>query len=84
MSVTVIDGTSNTVIKTVAVGITPFDVALNPVTNKIYIPNVGSNNVTVIDGRINYVTKQSPWDKIPYFLVVNPVTNKVYVPNEGR
>ena len=30
--------------------------AVNPVTNKIYVANVGSNNVTVIDGATNATT----------------------------
>ena len=29
---------------------------MNPVTNKIYVANYGSNNVTVIDGATNSTT----------------------------
>jgi len=31
-------------------------VAVNPVTNKVYVANNGSNNVTVIDGATNVTT----------------------------
>ena len=34
-------------------------VAVNPVTNKIYVANYGSNNVTVIDGATNATTTVS-------------------------
>jgi len=37
----------------VAAGSTPFAIAVNPVTNKIYTANQGSNTVTVIDGTNN-------------------------------
>jgi YVTN family beta-propeller protein len=48
-TVSVIDGTTNTVVATVTVGTTPFGVAANPVTNRIYVTNAGSNTVSVIE-----------------------------------
>ena len=51
---TVIDGATNTT-ATVAPG-DPCAVAVNPVTNKIYVANDDSNNVTVIDGANNTTT----------------------------
>ena len=51
-----IDGATNAT-TTVAVGRSfPEAVAVNPVTNKIYVANHGSNNVTVIDGATNATT----------------------------
>src|ERR1700689_4036770 len=38
---------------TVAVGSEPYGIAVNPVTNKIYVANYGSNSVSVIDGATN-------------------------------
>ncbi len=38
---------------TVTVGNSPYAVAVNPVTNKIYVLNRGSDSVTVIDGVSN-------------------------------
>jgi len=35
---------------TIAVGVNPVAVAVNPITDRIYVVNSGSNNVTVIDG----------------------------------
>jgi len=40
----------------VAVGDNPQAVAVNPVTNKIYVANMGGNSVTVIDGATNQKT----------------------------
>jgi DNA-binding beta-propeller fold protein YncE len=45
--VTVIDGATNST-TTVAVGTEPYAVAVNPVTNRIYVANRGSTNVTAI------------------------------------
>ena len=53
---TVIDGATNTTNTVVAAGSYPYAVAVNPVTNKIYVANQGSNTVTVIDGASNTTT----------------------------
>jgi YVTN family beta-propeller protein len=49
--------TNNTT--TVSAGTNPRAVAVNAVTNKIYVANEGSNNVTVIDGTTNTTTTVS-------------------------
>ncbi len=74
-SVTVIDGATNST-TTVPAGAGP--VAVNPVTNKIYVGNFNSNNVTVIDGATNATTTVAAGSN-PFALAVNPVTNKIYV-----
>ena len=66
---------------TIAAGDTPFAVAVNPVTNKIYVPNQGSNDVTVIDGATNTPTTVAA-ETLPAAVAVNPVTNKIYVANQ--
>src|ERR1039457_3522191 len=68
------------VIGTVAVGVSPGAIAVNPVQNKIYVANNGSNSVTVIDGRTNATTTVNV-GMGPFAIAVNPVTNKVYVAN---
>ena len=73
-----------TVIATVPVGGTPARLAVNPATNKIYVPNYRSNNVTVIDGATNStITVTDPNASAPFALAINQVTNKIYVPNSG-
>ena len=76
-----IDGATNATI-TVATGANPIAVAVNPVTNKVYVANNGSANVTVIDGATNATTTVAAGTD-PYAVAVNPVTNKVYVANYG-
>jgi YVTN family beta-propeller protein len=78
-TVTVIDGTTLAT-TTVSVGDgSPVDVAVNPVTNNIYIANWDSNTVTVIDGS-TLATKTVSVGGSPQFVAVNEVTNKIYVP----
>ena len=55
--------------------------AVNPVTNKIYVANTGSNNVTVIDGTNNSTQTVADGAIVLYALAVNPVTNKIFVAN---
>jgi len=50
---------AQTVTTTIPVGTGDHAVAVNPVTNKIYVANGGSNNVTVIDGATNTPTTVS-------------------------
>ena len=51
-----IDGATNTTTTVAAGTVRPYAVAVNPVTNKIYVANGGSGNVTVIDGATNTTT----------------------------
>lgn len=73
---------AQTVSDIVEVGSYPDAVAVNPVTNKIYVANEGSNNVTVIDGATNSTTVV-PTGNDPVALAVNSMTNKIYVVNAG-
>ena len=57
--------------------------AVNPVTNKIYVANQNSNTVTVIDGATN-TTATVAAGNTPFAVAVNPVTNKIYVTNAAR
>src|SRR5260370_18572144 len=47
---------AQSVTTTVAAGTNPLRIAVNPVTNKIYLANHNSNNLTVIDGATNTTT----------------------------
>lgn len=55
--------------------------AINPVTNKIYIANADSNTVSVLDGLSNCLLSNIPVGVQPRGLAVNPVNNLVYVAN---
>ncbi len=66
----------------VAAGTYPQSVAVNPVTNMIYVANNSSSNVTVIDGATNTTTTVAAGSH-PYSVTVNTVTNKIYVANNN-
>ena len=50
MSVSVINGYTNEVIKTMSVGNSPEGIAVNPITNTIYVANSGSYSVSILNG----------------------------------
>ena len=79
-TVTVIDGTTLST-TTVTVGYGPQGIAINSVTNKIYVANTNGNNVTVIDGA-TLSTATVAVGSLPGAVAVNPVTNKIYVLND--
>jgi len=57
-------------------------VAVNPVTNKIYVANFLSKQCTVIDGATN-ATATVATGTSPFAMAVNPVTNNIYVANQN-
>ena len=71
---------ADTSLNLIEAGTNPQAVAVNPVTNKIYVVNFRSHNVTVIDGA-NGTTKTVGVGTFPSDIAVNPVTNKIYVTN---
>jgi YVTN family beta-propeller protein len=68
---------------TITTGTYPAAVAVNPVTDKVYVANANSNSVTVIDGATNAVASTVPVGTNPAAVAVNPVTDEVYVANFG-
>lgn len=90
-NVTVIDGaTDTTTTITDPNAAFPSGVAVNAVTNRIYVANQGiegefpSGKVTVVEGTTNATTTVSyplRGDAPPRLVAVNPVTNKIYVLN---
>ncbi|MGA2286391.1 MAG: YncE family protein, partial [Dehalococcoidia bacterium] len=77
--VSVIDGETNAVIRTVEVGRTPLGAAVNPVTNRVYVTNYDSGSVSVIDGSTDAVIATVGGLDLPEDVAVNSVTNRVYV-----
>ncbi len=83
-SVSIIDGGTDTVVATVdTVDKGTYAVAVNPVTDKVYVTNQKNMNdpgsVTVIAGTINAGTIAV--GKNPRAVAVNPLTNRIYVAN---
>lgn len=81
-SLAVIDGVTNSVTATIAVGASAAAVAVDAQTNFIYVANAG--NVTVIDGATNATTTLTdPKAVNPVAVAVNSTANKIYVANSG-
>ncbi len=87
-SVTVIDGATNATTTLSLVDFAPFGIAVDAVTNKIYVvdtcgadPNcAGSGTVTVIDGVTNNSVPVNV-GTYPFLLAIDAVTNNIYVVN---
>ena len=89
--VSVIDGSTNSVITNVLVGDQPFGNAVNEITNKIYVLNAGllaAGSISVIDGATNTALSADtsafgPQASFAGDVVVNETTNKVYFQANG-
>lgn len=77
----VIDGNNQNVVTSIEVGMNPRNIAVNPVTNMIYVTNENSKSVSVIDGQTNSVVKTISVRSQPAGLGLDTVSNKIYVTN---
>ena len=74
---------AETVIATIPVDTDPYDIAVNSITNKIYVTDSYSKFISVIDGATNTVTGTIPAELFhDSTIAVNPTTNTIYVANE--
>ncbi|HEV2395688.1 MAG TPA: hypothetical protein VGS27_01940 [Candidatus Sulfotelmatobacter sp.] len=76
---------AQTVTASIPVASTPAAIAVNPLTNPIYVADpVGSavGQVSVIDGRTNGTTSVTV-GRVPIDVAVSPITDKIYVANRG-
>jgi len=65
------------------VGFAPSAIAVNSLTNKVYVANTYSNTVTVIDAADSNTTTTVDVGSYPFDVVLNQTTNKIYVANQG-
>ena len=81
----VIDGTTNKIIRTIEIDNGIGGIAINRVTNRIYVVNRNMVTVTVIDGQTNEIIdiiKLQDDTDFRFFsggINVNPLTNRIYV-----
>ena len=80
-TVSVIDGSANSVVGTIQVGSCPVGASVNPKTNMIYVANYVSYTVSAINGTTNTVVSTIPVGAGPRDVSVNPNTNMIYVAN---
>jgi len=83
-TVSVINGTTNSVQSTIPVGNCPIAVGVNPITNMIYVANSNDNTVSVINGTTNSVQSTIPVGNSPNGVGVNLNTDMIYVTNFGN
>jgi YVTN family beta-propeller protein len=67
---------ADSVLTTVIVGNEPGGVAVNPVTNKVYVGVLSTGQVLVLDGRTQKITARIAAQG--FLLAANPVTNRIY------
>lgn len=77
-TVSLIDGASNHLLATVAVGDGPSALAINPVTGFLYVANYRDFSISVLDRSLKVVA-ELPISPPPQEVAVNPVTNRIYV-----
>lgn len=78
----VINGGTGALTTTVPVS-SAFDLAVNRLTDFVYVANYDPNTVAVINGRTNSVVANVPVGSHPRSMAVNQQTNTVYVTNTG-
>jgi YVTN family beta-propeller protein len=81
LAVAMTSAVGQVVTATVPVGTSPYAVAVNSGTNKIYVANSAANTVSVIDGATNNTTTVNV-GVAPNAVAVDSATNKIYVVNQ--
>lgn len=82
--VAVLSGTEKLGEGNLSVGENPSAIAVDPVTDYVYVANRDSNSVSILDGKTQTKLGQDvPVGANPVALAVNPTTGYVYVANTG-
>jgi YVTN family beta-propeller protein len=58
-------------------------VAVNPVTNRVYVARYGSASAVVLDGATNAVIATVAVGSAPLGIAVNPAATRAYVTNSA-
>lgn len=82
--ISVIDGSTNSLMTTVKAGMIPEYIAVNPNTNMIYEADGATNSIFVMNGSNNSIVSNVSVGTMPVHVVVNPNTNRIYVVNNSN
>jgi len=80
-TVSVLDTSTNLIVKTIPVPAAPWAVAMTPDQKHVYVTEYNGAAVAVIDTATNTVTTTVPVGNIPYSLAISPNGNSVFVTN---
>ena len=80
-SVSVLNGTTNRVLKTIPVGSHPLGVTYNSANGGIYVANSNSHDVSVINSQTNSPVGTITVDKTPASIAYDPINQGIYVTN---
>ena len=80
-SISVIDGITNKVIRTINGISTPYGIGIDPVSNKLYVSNIANSTITIMDEDNYNFIKNIPAGKSPVGIDINEKRNLVYVTN---
>ncbi|MDD3610691.1 MAG: YncE family protein, partial [Halothiobacillaceae bacterium] len=78
-TVSVIDLATDSVVKTIAVGVRPLGVAVTRDGTKVYVTDLLDKSITMIDGQDQTVLTKKSLDIIPKSVAVNSSQSRVYV-----
>jgi YVTN family beta-propeller protein len=86
-TVSVINGTTNTIVGNIHVGKNPQAIVYNPASGFLYVANTLSNTLSIINGTSNSLVGSIPVGdfpgKNPTGIAANSINNTVYVTNMG-
>lgn len=80
-NVTIINGETGSILKTLTVGLDPDALAVDGTSGDVYVANSGSANVSVVSGTTNTVSTTVPVGDGPCAIAVDGVDGDVYVAN---
>jgi YVTN family beta-propeller protein len=80
-TISVIDGTTDSIKGTISTGSFPYGIAVNPFNDRVYAANRGSNTVSVVDGSTDTKLPDVQVGSSPVGIAVNPSSNWIYVTN---
>jgi YVTN family beta-propeller protein len=80
----VVNGSTNTIVKTLPIGVSPWAVTVNPFTNKIFISDLMNNTIHIVNGQtLNVEAMDIPIGLTPSDIALNIKDNILYISNSG-
>jgi YVTN family beta-propeller protein len=80
-TVTVLDGSSDTVVATIPIGSHPYSIAVSPGSGKVYVTHTFGDQLSIIDGSTNVVAEVKTGSSD--LIAINPSNSTVYLLGYG-